>query len=500
MYKIRPGFSGIVLFILILFPVFCFAGRKHLTFTPGAWLAYDYTLQLRLDDARKELNTLKADDPDNYISYFIENYIDFFTLFIGEQRIDFDRLKKKKDSHLALIQKTDPKSPYYLFCQASIQMQWALARLKFGEYFTAFYEIKSAYHLLEENKKKFPKFIPNTMNLGVLHVLLSTIPEEYQWGVRLLGGGMQGSLAQGEKELASVINYSQHNTYIFTNEAYVMYAFTLLYITKDPGRAWSLVRSGNLDASQNPLNAFVLANIAIHSGRNDDAIKYINLAPKGNEYYPFYYLDYLKGSALLNKLSPAADSYLLRYINNFKGMNYLKDACQKLAWSALIRGDVNGYNKYMQRARTIGTAVVDEDKFALRAAQNKVVPQPELLKARLLFDGGYYDQADQQLRQLNVHSLSKRTQQTEYHYRLGRIGQAQGKNDVAIASLSIALSSGRNDPAYFACSAALYLGQIYEKKGDKVNAKKYYSICLDLNPEEYKSSLHQKAQAGLQQL
>lgn len=499
MHKIKPAKTGIILFFLCI-PLFCFAGRKHLTFTPGAWLAYDYTLQLRFDAARSELNIIRSKDPDNYIVHFIDNYIDFFTLFIGEKRSDFDRLEKKMSTRLSLLRQTDPDSPYYLFCQASIQMQWALVRLKFSKYFSAFYDIKNAYQALEANARKYPTFVPNTMNLGVLHVLLSTIPEEYSWGVRLLGGGMQGSITQGERELASVINYSKKNTYIFKNEAYVMYAFTLLYITKDPGRARDLVLSGNLDAEESPLNAFVLANVAIHSGRNEEGLKYLNQAPTGTEYFPFYYLDFMKGSALLNKLSPAADKYLLRYTRNFKGMNYLKDAYLKLAWSALIRGDIPGYERYMQKITSSGYAIVDEDKFAQRESQQNQRPQPDLLRARLLFDGGYYAQAENQLNQLNVASLRSPILQTEYYYRLGRITQSLGKTKLAIASLSKALSMGRDNPAYYACSAALYLGQIYEKSGNMASARKYYSICLEINPDEYRSSLHQKAKAGLQRM
>jgi len=51
-------------------------------------------MRLRFDDANTELAYLRRTEPDNQISYFIENYIDFFRIFIGEQQSDFDRLRK----------------------------------------------------------------------------------------------------------------------------------------------------------------------------------------------------------------------------------------------------------------------------------------------------------------------------------------------------------------------------------------------------------------------
>ena len=38
------------------------------------------------------LNIEKTQHPDNLVPYFLENYIDFFTLFLNEDRTDNARL------------------------------------------------------------------------------------------------------------------------------------------------------------------------------------------------------------------------------------------------------------------------------------------------------------------------------------------------------------------------------------------------------------------------
>ena len=62
-----------------------------------------------------------------------------------------------------------------MYSQAEINLQWAANRLKFGDYFTAAFEINKAYRQIQENNKKYPNFIPNKkfgtgyISLGVYH-------------------------------------------------------------------------------------------------------------------------------------------------------------------------------------------------------------------------------------------------------------------------------------------------------------------------------------------
>ncbi|HFC00866.1 MAG TPA: tetratricopeptide repeat protein, partial [Phaeodactylibacter sp.] len=139
---------------------------NHFEFTPLATEAYHKVMSLQFEEARVDIETIKREDPENSIVYFIENYIDFFTVFINEDKSEFKRLEKNKIPRLRQIRKGNRDSPYYLYCQAEMKLQWALARLKFEQYFNAFNEVSSAYQLLQRNQKKFPDFIANKKSLG----------------------------------------------------------------------------------------------------------------------------------------------------------------------------------------------------------------------------------------------------------------------------------------------------------------------------------------------
>lgn len=475
------------------------AGTPVIRFSPDAERAYRLIFQLRLKEAEQAINDIRQADPDNYVVYFLDNYIDFFTLFIGENTADLKRLRNNKDARLNKINKTDVSSPYYLYCRAEINLQWALARLKFEEYTRAFFEVRSAYQDLQTNIRRFPTFAANKKSKGVLHAAIGTIPDEYRWGVSWIGG-MDGTIEQGIRELEEVISYGRKNKFLFKDEAVVMYAFVMLHLNNDPDRAWKIISESDIDPADSPLGCFAMSNIAIRTGRNDLAISYLTRRPSGSRYLPFYYLDFMQGTAKLHRLDHDANMYLEVYIKNFKGRNYIKEAYQKLAWYHLVQGNTGGYRVNMANVLKYGQDQLDEDKTALREARNKVLPNALLLRARLLYDGGYLTRAAQVLNSANVAQLTNEDERLEFNYRRGRVAQSMGKNADALKFYALTIEKGRSLPAYFACNAALNTGIIYEEQRKFDLARKYYSLCLSMSPSEYRASLHQKAKAGLNRL
>ncbi|HQN57104.1 MAG TPA: hypothetical protein PLR24_07710 [Saprospiraceae bacterium] len=490
-------------YILILLLVFSTASvwseTPVIRFSPEAEHAYKLIFQLRLREAGRAIDEIKHSDPDNYVVYFLENYIDFFTLFIGENAADLKRLRNNKDVRLNKINKTDISSPYYLYCRAEINLQWALARLKFEEYTRAFFEVRSAFQDLQTNIRRFPSFAANKKSMGVLHAAIGTIPDEYRWGVSWIGG-MDGTIDQGVRELEEVINYGRRNKFLFKDEAVVMYAFVMLHLNNDPDRAWKIISESGIDPGDSPLGCFAMSNIAIRTGRNDLAISYLTNRPSGPRYLPFYYLDFMLGSAKLHRLDRDANIYLEVYTKNFKGRNYIKEAYQKLAWYDLVHGNTGGYRDKMIKVLKYGQDQLDEDKTALREAKTKVVPNALLLRARLLYDGGYLTRAAKILNSANEAQFVNDNERLEFNYRRGRLAQSMGNDEEALRFYSITISKGRNLPAYFACNAALNTGIIYEGQRRFDLARKNYNLCLSMSPSEYKASLHQKAKAGLNRL
>jgi tetratricopeptide (TPR) repeat protein len=118
-----------------------------------------------------------------------------------------------------------------------------------------------------------------------------------------------------------------------------------------------------------------------------------------------------------------------------------------------------------------------------------------------LFDGGYYDRALAELLNTPVKTVVRsKGDLVEYKYRLARIYHETGSLSKAEEYYRQAISLGRNEPYYFAAGAALQLGLLYENLGKPGEAAGAFRLCLSINTPEYKTSLHQKAKAGLKRL
>jgi len=488
----------IILGFFLFIPNIIISQGNIFEISKGIKYAYSTINELKLDRAQHIIDSLKKVEPQNMLVYHIENYIDFYRIFINEDYNEFVELEKNKKYRLKKISSGDKNSPYYRFSKAEIELMWALIHSKFEENFTAFKEIKAAYKLLEKNLKKHPDFIENYKSLSVLHALIGTLPNSITNGIFKFFAGVDGTISQGADEIEKVVEYSKYNDFLFKEEAFTIKAFIAFHLENKSKKSWNTILSANLNTDKSPLASFVLANIAQKTGHNDFAIDVLKKSPKGKEYFTFHYLDYMMGRSLLYKNDSSAINYLKSFVENFNGINYIKDAYLKIAWFELIlNNNENAYRDNIGKCISRGKKVVDEDKAAYKIAKSGIVPNPVLLKARLLFDGAYYFKAYSYLIQHEKEMRKSQQLNIEFTYRMGRILQLLDSDIEAIKYFEKSIDIGTKTDSHFACSSALQTAIIYEKLKIYKRAKKYYELCLDINPDRYRYSTHQKAKAGL---
>jgi predicted negative regulator of RcsB-dependent stress response len=465
--------------------------------SPNAIEAYHEVMNLRFTKAEALIGKMKKEEPSNLIRLQLENYIDFFTVYIREDQAQFERLEKNKDARLELIRQSNlTQSPYFLYLQANIRLHWAMARLKFEEYATAFLEVNKAFKLLEENERLFPDFLPNKKDLGILHAMVGTIPDNYKWGVKLLTS-LNGTIEQGKREIEWVLEKAKKEDFLYKEETVVLYAYLLMHLENDSETAWAKLNSGFLNPKKSLLACFTLANVAMRTERNDEAVNLLKNRPVGSDYFEFPYLDFMLGQAKLRRLDNDSDIYFKRFLENFKGRHFIKEAYQKLSWHALINGNESAFKKYQHETLMHGNLVVGSDKDAQQDAENKYKPNISLVKARLLFDGGYYARAYKVLLEKSSSDFNNERSKLEFTYRLGRILHKLGRTNEAIRYYNETIEKGRNSPYYYACNAALQTGLLFESLKNYKSASKYFNLCTSIEPNEHKTGLHQQAKAGL---
>jgi tetratricopeptide (TPR) repeat protein len=209
----------------------------------------------------------------------------------------------------------------------------------------------------------------------------------------------------------------------------------------------------------------------------------------------------MEGLSLLYKIDTSSVSKIRTYVNQFRGRHYIKEAYQKLAWAALVFNEnITAYKYYMSQVELQGYALLDDDKQALKEAEKNKIPDPLLLNARLLFDGGYYQKALTVLTKNAYRYMDNDESNLEFNYRLARVNQVLKNYPEAIKYFSHTIDKGKDTNSYYPCNAALQLGLIYEDQLMYDRAIDNYKRCLNMKPSEYKNSLHQKAKTGLNRI
>ncbi|MEI7594379.1 MAG: tetratricopeptide repeat protein [Bacteroidota bacterium] len=465
-------------------------------------IAYKNIIDLKLEKGSSVLSKEKLDNPQNLIPLYLENFIDFLKLFLGENKVECKKTEKYKSIRLKQLEAGDKSSPYYLFTQAEVYLQWAFIHIKFQEYLSSAREINEAYSLLEKNQKLFPKFILNKKGLGILHALIGTIPDKYKWIANI--AGFQGTVKQGIFELSDLFlnAYNQPKYNYLLPESLFYLNFLTSSLSNDEAELNTLYKwQLKLDTIKSPLYLYSKASLLKKKGENDKIISMLQNRQKSVDQFQFHYLTYILGESKLFKLDYSAITYFEEYIKNFKGLNFIKASWLRISWAHLINGNIEKYKLAMANLLKYGNAFVDEDKYAENEAKRGNIPNITLLKARLLFDGGYYSRSLSLLLEKEPSQYASNPKDfAEFYYRLARNYHQLKKFDDALKFYQLCLNKSININEYFIPNAALQMGLIYEKQGNITKAKEYLNKCLNMDDCDYKSGIDQKAKAALSRM
>lgn len=491
-----------LLFRYCLFPLFLvLPGTVHANFDFNAncLKAYQLIFELKINAAKQLIAAEKNVHPKNAIVPLLENYADYFYLITVESKQEFDRLKDEKSRRLSQLEDDDEKSPYYLYAQAEINLQWALLRSRYGEYFTAAREIKKANSLLQENSKKFPGFHLNGKGLGLINVFLGNLPDGMLKST-LSTFGVKGDVQKGLVMLDKLAQNLPRSAFEpFYEEVVFYYSYVLSDVIHSPDAYAKTMKYTARITDNSLLKAYLQAYVCARNGHNEEAIAILAKRPAGEGYQPFPYLELLMGTAKLNKLDYSASNNFKRFLALNKGVNYIKDANLHLSWVALLNGDTGAYRGYIAKVKSNGYTYAEKDKQAVNEA-GAPAPEAGLLKARLLFDGGYYAKALEVLAGESASGYQSVKDKVEYYYRMGRIYDALDKDENALQYYQNAINFGKNLKYYYAATSALNMGKIYAKKNNDARAKACFNQAINMKNHEYENSIETQAKDGLRKL
>jgi tetratricopeptide (TPR) repeat protein len=460
--------------------------------------AYKAIYSFRINEAKLLIQKEKEQNPQNGIIILLENYIDYFGLLASESKTDYDRLKDNKSLRVSELENNEKNSPYYLFSQAEVYLQWGLLKAKFGDYFSSSMDLKKAANLLRDNAQKYPDFLPNQKSIGLINVIFGAVPSNLKSVTRFLG--MSGSVQGGVKQLEELRTTLPKTKYSFYKDEVLFFLCNIdIDILRNRNNYTKLASYLAGMENNGLLKVYLQGYVASKTGHSDETIDFLEAAPKSNQYLDMPAIYYLLGNAKLNRLDKDAPIFLNKYIKEYRGRNYIKDAYLKLAYFYLLENDVKRYDSSLKLVRSKGYTLDEKDQQALREA-NDDRPDTELLKARFYFDGGYYNKALAEIKNKDANNLKLLRDKIELYYRLARIYEKTDKLNDALANYQRAISLGKTSRYYYAANAAVRVGNIYEQKKDFNRAANFYNQAIDMKNHDYQTGIQNEAKEGLKRI
>ncbi|MCF8331719.1 MAG: tetratricopeptide repeat protein [Bacteroidales bacterium] len=436
---------------------------------------------------------------------YLDQLSRFMKINLTENESLLDTYNQRNKKHRELL--SGLKSEDARFTEATLFIESMITRARFGEYAAAALEFNKAYHLIQNLNRNNPHYMPAQMMNGIMLILFGSIPDQYNWVIRILK--IDGNVTEGLSILDKVFKH-----YLKVQGDQNMLAESILFLSFSYRNFYPGQKELNIIKSYfsrdvlkpyikySPFIRYAAASLYKDLGYNDKALEIISRPYPRKPEIPFYYLDYyMRGLAMLQKQDYNAIYYFRSYLNKYPGKLYKKAAAQKIAWIKLLKGNKQEYYAAIANVDNYDSQMNGADNAAQKEYISKEIPNKYLLKVRLLFDGGYYQKAlNEILRQKDSKASLSQRDALEYTYRIARIYHKLNNLQKAKHYYQLTIRRGKDLPLYFAANASLHLGEIYFSKGEQDKAKEVFEECLDMNPDTYKSSIHQKAEAYLEQI
>jgi len=462
----------------LLSSVFClltFRCLPNFDYNTNCQHAMQAILDLQTNTAREILQREKAANSQNGYLIYLEHYCESIELIVTEDEKIYEKLINSYEARMKQMDLMDDGSPQNAWLQAEMLFQTGLAQIKFGTRISGVSKMLSSYRRIKENRQKYPQFWQNQKLTGVFNIILDFIPPFLRWATDLFG--FNGDSVLGIYQLKEYGNKAKdvpglaEESVILTNLGYML--------THQEEKGFQFMASQDKKMLDVTLVKYLYANSALFAYRNDLALKLLAEIHQDELQVNFYALSYNTGRSKLNHLEKDARVYLEAFLNDYTVPDYKKDACNRLSYYYLIEGNLQKYEEYKAKVATVGQDIRVRDREAILESSSTLIPHTDLLKARLLCDGGYFPQADSILISINPDLLSHSAYQLEYHYRKGRILQLTGKPGLAIDEYNKVFYQGKSQPYTYATRSALQLGKIYEEMKNYPLALQWYDHCLE---------------------
>jgi len=426
----------------------------------------------------------------------IIGYRDFLHTLLYQSKANLDHYFLQSENWLQRLEKIRPQNTFGLTAIAEIHLYRALLSSHFSDYKTAAAELYDSYKVVAKSGMDFTPSDRNKLS-GIIGVLLRQVPDQYLKYLKVLGIRPTG--LSGYNGLERYYSAAREGSFE-RMEGYLLMITALKEFSKDPQAAWNFVQAEGKLMLDSPLVRYQSALAALKAGDCESASSLLDPKADGAVRPAFPYWNYQLGRLKLYQMDPSAVDYLRKFLSDPGGDNYRHNALLMTGWFYVIDGKQDQAADYFSRVKNLPEPYTPYDKQALREASEGKLPDPDLLRVRVLFDGGRFDQCLGVCGKLIASGRFSAQEAGELWYRKARCEQRLGRVAPAIQSYLGVIEQSGSMKSYIVPNAALQLGNLYKNSGQSELARKYYKLCLELNKYGYREGISRQAEVALKEL
>ncbi len=376
----------------------------------------------------------------------------------------------------------------------------AVSAAQYGEYANSAKDLYRAYRYYLDMVKLQPNHNSTKIYGGILAILYGKLPNEYYNWLAIIGIRLDPE--DGFRQLKEVYYSTRESGGTENLEPALIVIIALKEFDEDPKAAWHFIQMEGLKKHSNVLVRYYSAVAAFRAGYTHEALQLIDDLDKHGEAEKIPYAYYMKGRFLLYQDDPLAIEAFKKFFMLNRGENYIKSAWQKMGWYFIMQDKKAMASDCFQKVGSEGYNFLSADQQALREVENESVPLKDILRLRLLFDGGFYEKCldnCSHFEKSRYRDLSNR-QIVEVLYRQARSHQYLGNHARALDYYRQIVEDFTDVPSYQVPNAALQAGILLGISGQKQEAEIMLSKCLKINNYGYQATIRREAHSEKRKL
>lgn len=428
-----------------------------------------------------EFDVQHVEDPA--LKVYLREYASLMKYTIANNEANYELYLKASDNAMDAVE----DHPYENTLMCNLQLHRCLVEMSKGNLWTGGVQFWRAYQSYKDGEDEHHSYDGQLKLRGIFNILLSQIPDKWRRIAGFLGFGT-GDLEVGLRQIETYRKAVAHVPGV--NDESLLLSFANIFLSHEQRIDTHL--SEAMKRSNSPVVAYTYLLSMGRKQQGEEADSFIATI-FDDMYSKFPLLMHQRAKFALRRLDfDAAKRYADRFFETYEGVSCKGDALLIKAYAHKIEGNEIAANQLAQKCIAyLGES--DVDKRILADAQRVSTDDVVLLKSRMLFEYGLYDEA----KKILVGYTPQSQHAIEYQFRLARTEERLGNMAAALAHYDRVIAMSANDTRYFGPYAAVYAADIKIAAKNKDSALQYLNAARNLNNGEFSKELEQRITLGM---